>query len=73
MQINKYKYNIIYIYTHVHMCKYTQYMYLMNGNPGMQDAPRSISPLPAATEVEEEEALMALADLSGSELLVCTD
>ena len=44
----------------------------MNGNTGMQDAPRSNSPLPAATEVEEEEALMALADLSGSELLVCT-
>eukprot|EP00438_Fugacium_kawagutii_P022683 Skav224907 [mRNA] locus=scaffold1112:483166:491013:- [translate_table: standard] len=35
----------------------------------MQDAPRSNSPLPAATEVEEEEALMAFADLSGSELL----
>lgn len=34
-----------------------------------QDAPRSNSPLPAATEVEEEEALMALADLSGSEIL----
>lgn len=33
-----------------------------------QDAPRN-SPLPAATEVEEEEALMAFADLSGSELL----
>ena len=36
----------------------------------IQERPRSNSPLPAATEVEEEEALMALADLSGSELLV---
>lgn len=39
----------------------------LEASPG--DAPRSISPLPAATEVEEEEALMALADLSGSEIL----
>lgn len=39
----------------------------LEASPG--DAPRSNSPLPAATEVEEEEALMALADLSGSEIL----
>ena len=36
-----------------------------------QDGPESTSPLPVATEVEEEEALMALADLSDSEMLGC--
>ena len=36
-----------------------------------QDGPGSTSPLPVATEVEEEEALMALADLSDSEMLGC--
>jgi len=34
----------------------------------VMDGPGSTSPLPVATEVEEEEALMALADLSDSEI-----